>query len=767
MDFSRFKPGQLACITTLDKPLVVSAGAGSGKTSTLTQRVAWALMEGSAPDGGAFLDGIEQVMAITFTEKAAGEIKSRVKSTLRAEGMAEEALKVDDAWISTIHGMCSRILRMHAVELGIDPSFAVLDPARADELMRASVAEVLDGANEFVAPEGLDALFSEFPARSSGGFGSGSVEDMLIELLRVASSSPLGCDCLCVPPRARDASTLARLLAETIEEAHEAALSQKSSASRDTWLLQADEYKQTVDAYLAARTHDAKGLLSLCAACPWPSGRFGSKEYKAVAAELQARCAEIIQEARCLLAEPLLEDVLGVARSAFDVYRRAKRERGVLDNDDLLIQAARALCEHEGIAAEFAHKFKLVMVDEFQDTDQLQVDMISRMAGEGGCRLCTVGDAQQSIYRFRGADVEVYKRHLGRIRAANPEGLIELPDNFRSHRDVLAFVDRIFEQKHVFGDEFMSLAPSRFESSVKAPYKGSDTRVSVLLTTYPARSGIASADVTRFEARRIARRFSELREAGHAAGDMVVLLGKMTRADVFADALREAGFACVIAGGSIFSSAPEVLVMQRLAEVVANPHATSALFEVLSSDMFVLSADDFIALSTCFDEERKMPRRRGIERWILRDGPIARKRERSGLGEPRSCRTRRGKPCLARRQRARFGNYGESRRGIGLAFAPRASRRRGAVGGGQYLQGDPHRRVHRTRRGMRPVVCRIRAFGPYCHGERGARRAFCPRRRFRPHHDGACERRAWSFPSSPWRKWVRRAPVRPLFRAAS
>ena len=221
--------------------------------------------------------------------------------------------------------------------------------------------------------------------------------------------------------------------------------------------------------------------------------------------------------------------MLGVARSAFSVYRRAKRERGVLDNDDLLIQAARALSSI-GIAAEFAHKFKLVMVDEFQDTDQLQVDMISRMAGEGACRLCTVGDAQQSIYRFRGADVEVYKRHLERIRIANPEGLIELPDNFRSHRDVLAFVDRIFEQKHVFGDEFMSLAPSRFESSVKAPYKGSDTRVSVLLTTYPARSGIASADVTRFEARRIAQRFSELREAGHTAGDMVVLLGKMTRA---------------------------------------------------------------------------------------------------------------------------------------------------------------------------------------------------------------------------------------------
>ena len=84
MDLTRFKPGQLQCVKTLDAPLVVSAGAGSGKTFTLTQRLAWALMEGSAPDGGAFLDGIEQVMAITFTEKAAGEWPTRPsRSTTR------------------------------------------------------------------------------------------------------------------------------------------------------------------------------------------------------------------------------------------------------------------------------------------------------------------------------------------------------------------------------------------------------------------------------------------------------------------------------------------------------------------------------------------------------------------------------------------------------------------------------------------------------------------------------------------------------------
>ena len=97
MDFSNFKPGQLACVTTLDAPVAVSAGAGSGKTFTLTQRIAWALMKGSAPNGESFLRGIDEVLAITFTDKAAGEIKARVKGALRAEGMASEALKVDAA----------------------------------------------------------------------------------------------------------------------------------------------------------------------------------------------------------------------------------------------------------------------------------------------------------------------------------------------------------------------------------------------------------------------------------------------------------------------------------------------------------------------------------------------------------------------------------------------------------------------------------------------------------------------------------------------
>ena len=113
-DFANLNDMQRKAVLATEGPLLLLAGAGSGKTFTLTRRIVHALESG-------YLTDIDQVLAITFTSKAAGEIKSRVKGALRAGGMTEQALKTDEAWISTIHGMCSRILRAHALELGLDP----------------------------------------------------------------------------------------------------------------------------------------------------------------------------------------------------------------------------------------------------------------------------------------------------------------------------------------------------------------------------------------------------------------------------------------------------------------------------------------------------------------------------------------------------------------------------------------------------------------------------------------------------------------------
>lgn len=126
MDLSSATSSQQQIITTLDAPLSVSAGAGSGKTFTLTNRIGYALV-GEAGASSAFIDSIDEVLATTFSKSGAAEMKSRVRSLLQQEGLDEQALMIEDAWITTIHGLCARILREHALELGIDPGFEVVE----------------------------------------------------------------------------------------------------------------------------------------------------------------------------------------------------------------------------------------------------------------------------------------------------------------------------------------------------------------------------------------------------------------------------------------------------------------------------------------------------------------------------------------------------------------------------------------------------------------------------------------------------------------
>ena len=605
--------GQEKCVNTLDEPLAVSAGAGSGKTFTLTRRIVHALESG-------YLSDIDQVLAITFTSKAAGEIKSRVKGALRAGGMTEQALKTDEAWISTIHGMCSRILRAHALELGLDPAFKVADEATVKTLLDASLEEVLGGRDDLVtvaegvSPQRLDALFASFDVHPAG-LRTASVEVMVRQLVEAASAHPDGMASVVAPPEAPGPIKLLAQLVDVAETAYALADAVKPGSTRDKFLV------ATQDALEGARELIGRGsdeltyrrVLSVMNGFPVPGRNFGKNTpYGEQAVELAEQYCAIAAQARCGLVQDQLATLIDVAKSVADAFARRKREAGLLDNNDLLSFASRAFRDHPAIQAAYADRFKLVMVDEFQDTDQLQVDMIKRMAGEGFSRMCTVGDAQQSIYRFRGADVSVYRRHLEDVRRRNPEGIIELPDNFRSHGDVLALCDRIFEQPQVFGSEFMSLAPARTESEVEHPFLPDGPRVQVQVTVAPSR-GVASSDAAAIAARRVAKAFSEFAAAGHRPGDMVVLLGGMGRANVYAEALRAEGLPCVVAGGSIFNRAPEVALMVRLAQAIANPKWTSALFEVLSSELFALSADDLLELSTGMDEERGIPRRRAFD----------------------------------------------------------------------------------------------------------------------------------------------------------
>lgn len=611
MDLSTLMPQQLQVVKTLDRPLFVSAGAGSGKTFTLTRRIVYAL----SPESGPFVEHLDQVLAITFTKDAAAEIRDRVRRALIEEGMDEEALTVDDAWISTIHGMCSRILRAHALELGIDPEFTVLTDT--DELMDQAVEHVLgratapDAAPELAAS--LKALYAWYPMAGEGGsFGAGAtIKGLVRDLLELSSQLPGGMDDVCVARGQADTSALA--------DAYRAALGASKAATEKAQMA-----LDAIDAFEASgkTMADAARLMMSCT-MPRASKAFPKEQVELLKAEAADAFINIV----LACGGPALDALVGLARSVEAEYRALKAAQSALDNNDLLRMAYEALRDYPAIRAAYEGRFKMVMIDEFQDTDQMQVDLIRYLTGAGERALCTVGDAQQSIYRFRGAEVEVFRRQERKVgSSAAPEAtatsdapageLVKLVRNFRSHDEVLRYVARVFD-----GDTgglmqgFLDLEPS---DKRKDKLKAKASRRQALFV-----AGGSTQERTQAKARAIAERFQTLVKAGQPQGSMVLLLGRMTNADVYAQAFRDQGLDCVIAGGSVFAQAAEVQTVRALVCALANPADTAqGLMPLLASPMFALGAQEFLALATKLDSETGETSRRNIDAGIMSDSDV-------------------------------------------------------------------------------------------------------------------------------------------------
>ncbi len=598
MNLDSFTPQQRQSVTHLDGPLLICAGAGSGKTFTLTQRIAWALMPGSGKDESAYLESVDQALVITFTNKAAGEIKSRVRNTLRANGLVDEALKVDSAWISTIHGMCQRILREHALELGMDPAFQMATETQQEDALQQAislvvghmslasgakgVAEITELADAGVSADatsemdGLQSLLDEYRTEK--------VETMLRQILTAASHQTLGLDALSLGPEPPSVGAITRALISECEEA--AAQANEQNAARINELLgklygTLSQSNESMEDFAAILNQVETG-----------------KMRQACCKDLVARINQAREEACLALALPSCADMMALARRVDAIYHETLREQALVDMSDLIRLTLKAFTEHPQFAEAYKLRFRLVMVDEFQDTSQMQIDLIEQLTGQANHALCTVGDSQQSIYRFQGADVNVYLQHKCDMCSEQVGAQsVELHDNFRSHGDVLAFVRAVCGQADYFAEDFLDLQPKRDEQALVDSgrnYKGNTARIELVLA-----SGKASqAELVEAEAQHIAQRFKELERAGHTASQMVLLLGKTTHIDTFASALRAAGLPCVVAGGSGFFAFPVVLACQSLLRAIANPLDSESLIDVLSSQVMPVSSDDLLQLST-------------------------------------------------------------------------------------------------------------------------------------------------------------------------
>lgn len=612
---------QRICIQeTFGMPSAVVAGAGSGKTATLTNRIVYAL-EHPAQSG---VDDIGQILAITYTSKAAGELKSRIRSALQEAGLrdarlAEQALKVDGAWIGTIHGMCSRILKENAFSLGIDPAFGILPEDVRGQLRAEAVEEVLTA---YADDPRVEALYGEY-ARDD-------IAEALEQLAGLAAAHGGSvADSVIMPPQ----DNAAACLYDLVDYARQlyALLADASGTTAEKWCagtLSALEDVlgvQGADAALAplapqteARLLDTPPDRALLAASHFPKVNRRLKIFKEAQLDgtdlppylAYADCAARL---RLAAARPHLDTLVFLAQAVSDRFGKLKAQMGMLDNDDLLSRAADALRNptHTDIRERYRDRFQLVMVDEFQDTNQMQVDMINLVAGGGkdelSRRMCVVGDAQQSIYRFRNADLAVFKDYVARVGRAQEQGngrIVHLEQNFRSNGEVLAFCKGAFENTFGAGQDYLELLHGRNEDAARkrAPFQGAqgvqdpDPAVPRRINVIALNGGRAASDARTCAARIIARDFRRLCDAGHTPGQMAVLLGGMGHAQEYAQALAEQGLPCAIAGGSVFNRAPEVGVVEDLCFVLADPFDTQRLANVLTSPLFGLEAEDLLQL---------------------------------------------------------------------------------------------------------------------------------------------------------------------------
>jgi ATP-dependent helicase/nuclease subunit A len=561
-------PEQAAAIAVRGKDVLLEAGAGTGKTGVMVDRYCRLVCDsGLSPDA---------ILAFTFTDKAAAELRQRIRAELtrRAERGSARAVTVlagiGGAWVTTIHGFCNRVLAAHPVAAGVDPGFRVLD---APETGRAAREAFDDALVEFLA--GGDATREETVA----AYDLEGLRTMITGIHAELRSRGVADPRLPEPPPA-DPEAAVRRAAEAARECLEE-------------LKEGDPKGDLLERALArfATPGLAPGLDELRALGT------GSKA-KALAPYKEAIEAAIARTAEAGEGGVVYGHV-GELLALFSTrFQAAKERRAGIDFEDLQILAARLL-ERAEIGEAYRSRFRQILVDEFQDTNRLQLRLIEALRGPR-TELVVVGDELQSIYGFRHADLEVFRRRREEIDRRADAELMRLSGNFRSRPEVIGAVNLCGEA--LLGDTYQPLRVGAGDASLHTQEVAeTEPAVELLLTSRdgwdeegielePTIDGSTPLNCLA-EARFVAERLRQLASEGVPRGEMVVLLRAFTHLDAYEDSLERAGLRPYVVGGRGYWSQQQVADVCALLAVIANPLDDHALFGALASPACGLAPD--------------------------------------------------------------------------------------------------------------------------------------------------------------------------------
>ena len=531
----------------------VVAGPGSGKTTVLVEYFRRLVAEGVDP---------LRILAITFTEKAAGNMRKKLAHAFQED--PETRARLERAWVGTVHGFCARLLRENAVFAGVDPEFRVSDEREAWRMQLQAMAAA------------IDALLQEDRPTMRGlirGLSSYEFEDAV----RSAYDAMRGAG-VRVPQLAQfptpDGITVDQI-SGTLD-----------AIRRESFTTWSYPQKQTRDAALEGAeriVHAAGPLEALHAieafACNLQKCKRGNTAYN-----LLKRLKELIEESRySRITEyyaPQRKLLIEILRRFDRIYRDQKRAAGVLDFADLEEFAVRLLEDHQETRARLQRQFDHVLMDEFQDTNGQQARLI--MLVRPPDRFYAVGDINQSIFGFRHAEPQGFAQYRDQI-ARDGRHLVQLVDNFRSRAEILSAVETV--TGGAVGIEPRPLIAGRkFEERKEYSVE------------------VIAASQTAIEAQWVARRILELGpELGLDFKDVAVLVRNTEVIEEFTTAFDAAGIPYVVNRGKGFYDSRAVNDLTHLLRTIANPRDEVSLAVVLRSPLVEASEEALLGLKTMGD----------------------------------------------------------------------------------------------------------------------------------------------------------------------
>lgn len=571
---------------------LVEAGAGSGKTTSLVERMVNLIYTGTSK--------IEQMVAITFTRKAADELKVRFQSELEKSWRQEEnedkrvllseALQnIERCFLGTVHSFCAQLLRERPIEANIDLSFKELEETEdlelLDEAWRVYLAEIEENN-----PEQMDAIDK-----------LGIAVDELFQCLRDMKDYPdvnwITASDLAKPDLKTPFETFMRLVKEAKKAIPERE-PEKGYDSLQKALLQAVQKERFID------VEKEKDLLAVLALfdkkLKATQNRWDSKEdAKFYEEKISATFDDLIKpqiQAWKEYSHPIITSFL---QGAINEYTKIKNERSLLNFQDLLIRATALLQANSDVRSYFQEKYRFLLVDEFQDTDPVQAELMFYLTGEdihekvwSKCKpragtLFVVGDPKQAIYRFRRADIDTYNRVKELIVAHGGE-VLQLTMNFRTLDCITNQLNLVFqtylpEQETPFQAAFRPL--NSYHQDDGKRWTG--IKKLVVASEYSKKDEIIAAD-----AHNIAYCIQEQLKQGYKAKDFMVLTRYNDGIEKYAEAIEALHIPVSISGEVIIGETKEFQELRTLLKAFVDPSDSLNLVAVLRGVFFGFSDND-------------------------------------------------------------------------------------------------------------------------------------------------------------------------------